>query len=114
RTLTATALVLDVVFVIFAPATVSFLAHQAARGVEVESVAATPIMIWRLAGWPGTVAYRFGAMQLSGWPAALVQDASRVGLVLAGAAGLGRRGVLPPGPGAAGAAVGAAARPAPT
>ncbi len=91
RTLTATALVLDVVCVIFAPATVSFLAHQAARGVEVESVAATPLMIWRLAGWPGTVAYRFGAMQLSGWPVALVQDASRLGLVLAVAAVLGWR-----------------------
>jgi Glycosyltransferase family 87 len=91
RTLTATALVLDVVCVIFAPATVSFLDHQAARGVEVESVAATPVMIWRLAGWPGTVAFRFGAMQLSGWPAALVQDAARVGLVLAVAAVLGWR-----------------------
>src|SRR5262249_58798157 len=50
RTLTATALVLDVVFVIFAPATVSFPAHQAARGVAGGSVAATPIMILRLAG----------------------------------------------------------------
>ncbi len=91
RTLTATALVLDVVCGIFAPATMSFLAHQAARGVEVESVAATPLMIWRLAGWPGTVQYRFGAMQFSGWPAALVQDASRLGLVLAVAAVLGWR-----------------------
>jgi hypothetical protein len=91
RTLTATVLVLDVVCVIFVPATMSFLTHQAARGVEVESIAATPLMIWRLAGWPGTVVYRFGAMQLAGWPVGIVQDASRLGLVLAVAAVLGWR-----------------------
>jgi Glycosyltransferase family 87 len=91
RTLTTTVLVLDVVCVIFAPATVSFLTHQAARGVEVESVAATPLMIWRLASWPGTVVYRFGAMQLDGWPAGIIQDASRLALVLAVAAVLGWR-----------------------
>jgi len=91
RTLTTTVLVLDVVCVIFAPATVSFLTHQAARGVEVESIAATPLMIWRLAGWPGTVVYRFGAMQLAGWPVGIVQDASRLGLVLAVVAVLGWR-----------------------
>src|SRR5215469_614200 len=91
RTLTATVLVLDVVCVIFAPATVSFLTHQAARGVEVESIAATPLMIWRLAGWPGTAVYRFGAMQLTGWPVGIVEDACRLGLVLAVAAVLGWR-----------------------
>ena len=91
RTLTAAVLVLDVVCVIFAPATVSFLGHQAARGVEVESIAATPLMIWRLAGWPGTVVYRFGAMQLAGWPAGIVEDACRLGLVLAVVAVLGWR-----------------------
>ena len=61
---------------------VSFLAHQNARGVEIESVAATPFMIWRQAGWHGTVVYRFGAWQLSGVHVALAEDASRLGLVL--------------------------------
>jgi hypothetical protein len=79
------------VCVIFPTATLSFLAHQAARGVEIESVAATPLMIWRQAGWAGTVVYRFGAMQLSGWPAGLMHEASMLGLVLAAAAVLGWR-----------------------
>jgi hypothetical protein len=91
RDLAATAGVLAAVFLLFAPATVSFLAHQAARGLEVESVAATPLMVWRQAGWAGTVAYRFGAIQLNGWPAPLAQDASLIALVLATAAVLGWR-----------------------
>ena len=91
RDLTAAAAVLAVVCVLFGPATASFLAHQGARGVEIESVAATPLMIWRLAGWHGMVVYRFGAMQLSGWPAGLAHDASLLGLVLAAAAVLGWR-----------------------
>ena len=74
-----------------ASGTASFLAHQNARGVEIESVAATPFMIWRQAGWPGTVVYRFGAYQLSGPHAALAQDASVLALVLAVAAVTGWR-----------------------
>jgi hypothetical protein len=70
---------------------VSFLAHQASRGLEIESVAATPLMIWRQAGWAETIVYRFGAFQLSGWPVRLAQDASLLGLVLAAAAVLGWR-----------------------
>ena len=54
----------------------SFLAHQDARGIEIESVAAMPFMIWRQAGWPGTVPTEFGAWQLSGEHAALARDAS--------------------------------------
>jgi len=76
---------------ISASGTASFLAHQNARGVEIESVAATPFMIWRQAGWPGTVVYRFGAYQLSGGHAALALDASRLGLVLVVAAVIGWR-----------------------
>ena len=76
---------------VFAGPAVSFLAHQAARGLEIESVAATPLMIWRQAGWAETIVYRFGAMQLSGWPVPLAQDASLLGLVLAAAAVLGWR-----------------------
>jgi hypothetical protein len=91
RDLGAAVMVLAVVCAVFARATMSFLAHQAARGVEVESVVATPLMIWREAGWGGTVVFRFGAMQLSGWPVALTRDASTVFLVLAVAAVLGWR-----------------------
>lgn len=91
RDLAGAAAVLAAVCVIFPAAALSFLAHQAARGVEIESVAATPLMIWRQAGWAGTVVYRFGAMQLSGWPAGLVHEASILGLVLAAAAVLGWR-----------------------
>lgn len=83
RDLAATAAVLAGVCAVFGSATVSFLAHQAARGVEIESVPATPLMIWLHAGWHGTVAFRFGAWQLTGAHVALAQDASRLCLVLA-------------------------------
>jgi hypothetical protein len=89
RNLAAAAAVLAAVCVIFGSATASFLGHQNARGVEIESVAATPFMIWRPAGWHLTAVYRFGAWQLSGWHVALAQDASRLGLVLAAGAALG-------------------------
>jgi Glycosyltransferase family 87 len=91
RDLAAAVVVLALVCGVFARATVSFLAHQAARGVEVESVVATPLMIWREAGWGGTVVFRFGAMQLSGWPVALARDTSTAFLVLAVVAVLGWR-----------------------
>ena len=87
----AAAAVAAAVCAVFAGPAVSFLAHQAARGLEIESVAATPLMIWRQAGGAGTIVYRFGAMQLSGWPVPLAQDASLVGLVVAAVAVLGWR-----------------------
>ena len=89
RGVAAAAAVLVVVCAVFAGGTASFLAHQNARGVEIEAVAATPFVIWRQAGWHGTVVYRFGAWQLSGGHVALAQDASRLGLVLAVAAVIG-------------------------
>jgi hypothetical protein len=64
----------------------SFLAHQDARGTEIESAVAVPFMIWRLAGWHGSVVYKYGAWQLSGEYAGLAGDASRLGLVLIAAA----------------------------
>jgi hypothetical protein len=91
RDLAAAAAVLAGVCAVFGGAAVSFLAHQAARGVEIESVAATPLMIWRHAGWRGTVAFRFGAWQLNGAYGAVAQDASRLCLVLAIAAVVGWR-----------------------
>ena len=86
RTLAAAVAVLAVACVLYGSAAVSFLAHQNARGVEIESVAATPFMIARRAGWHGTAVFRFGAWQLSGAHVALAQDASRLGLILAAAA----------------------------
>lgn len=91
RDLAAAAAVLATVCAVFGSAAVSFLAHQAARGVEIESVAATPFMIWRHAGWRGTVAFRFGSWQLNGAHVAVAQDASRLCLVLAIVAVVGWR-----------------------
>jgi hypothetical protein len=91
RDLAAAAAVVGVVCAAFPSAVASFLTHQAARGLEIESVAATPLMIWHQAGWAGIVVYRFGSMQLSGGLAPVALDASRLGLVLATAAVLGWR-----------------------
>jgi len=91
RDLAAAAAVLAAVCAVFGSAALSFLSHQAARGVEIESVAATPLMIWRNVGWHGTVAFRFGAQQLNGAHVAVAQDASRLCLVLAIAAVAGWR-----------------------
>jgi hypothetical protein len=74
--------VLAAACVFFRGPMMSFLAHQDARGVEVESVAATPYMIWRHAGWHGSAVFRYGAWQLSGDYVALARDASRLGLVV--------------------------------
>jgi hypothetical protein len=82
RVLAAAAVVLAATCVAFRGPTMSFLAHQGARGVEIESVAATPFLIWRHAGWHGTVVYRYGAEQLSGEYVMLARDASILCLVL--------------------------------
>lgn len=86
RALAPPALVLAAACVFFRAPAVSFLSHQGARGVEIESVAATPFMIWRLAGWQGALTYRYGSWQLGGEYAALARDGSRAGLVLVAAA----------------------------
>jgi hypothetical protein len=91
RAVVAAAVVAAAVCVPFWGAAGSFVTHQGQRGPEIESVAATPFMIWRLAGWHGTVLFQFGAMQLSGGHAALALDASRAGLVLAALAVLAWR-----------------------
>jgi hypothetical protein len=86
RALGAAAAVFAAACLTFPSATASFLAHQGARGVEIESVAATVFMIWRTAGWHGTWVYRFGAWQLSGPYVTLAQDAVRVCFLAAVAA----------------------------
>jgi hypothetical protein len=68
-----------------------FLGHQDARGVEIESVAAMPFMIWRQAGWHGNVAFHFGSMQLSGAHAGLARDSSVIAMALSVALFLGWR-----------------------
>ena len=82
RVLAAAAAVLAATCLAFRGPMMSFLAHQGAREVEIESVAATPFLIWRHAGWHGAVVYRYGAWQLSGEYVTLALDASRLCLVL--------------------------------
>ena len=84
RSVAAAAGVLAAVCAIFPHQMASFIAHQYGRGVEIESVAATPFMIWRLLGWHGQIVFRFGSWELSGAYVALAKDACRWGLVLAG------------------------------
>jgi hypothetical protein len=81
RVLPALAAVLTALAFLRGP-TMSFLAHQDARGTEIESAVAVPFMIWRLAGWHGSVVYKYGAWQLSGEDAGLARDASGLGLIL--------------------------------
>jgi hypothetical protein len=81
RVLAALAALLTAVVMLRGP-TMSFLANQEARGTEIESAVAAPFMIWRLAGWHGSVVYKYGAWQLSGEDAWLVRDVSRLSLIL--------------------------------
>jgi hypothetical protein len=91
RGLAAAAVAPVVVCLLFAHATASFLVHQIARGPEIESVAATPLMLWRLAGWQGTLVFRFGSYQMSGPYAGAVVDVCRLSLVVGVAAVVGWR-----------------------
>ncbi|WP_241741267.1 glycosyltransferase 87 family protein [Streptomyces sp. L2] len=44
----------------------AFLREQGGRGVQIESLGGTALNLARHAGWPGTVRYRYGAMELTG------------------------------------------------
>ncbi|MEV5608292.1 glycosyltransferase family 87 protein [Streptomyces sp. NPDC052225] len=44
----------------------SFLREQGERGVQIESLGGTVLSYARLAGWPGEVRYRYGAMEFVG------------------------------------------------
>jgi hypothetical protein len=79
----AAAAVFAAVCLAFPAATATFVAHQGARGLEIESVAATAFMVWRTAGWHGTWVFRFGAWQLSGPDVTFALDAARVCFFLA-------------------------------
>ena len=78
----ATAVAIVGSFACFMPGAFGFLAHQGGRGVEVESVVATPFLIARHFGWHGVVALTYGSFQLSGTHVALAGYASTFCLVL--------------------------------
>ncbi|WP_445402942.1 glycosyltransferase 87 family protein [Streptomyces sp. LE64] len=63
----------------------AFLREQGARGVQIESLGGTVLGFARLAGWPGTVRYRYGAMEFVGPQVGAVATAS---LALTAVAGL--------------------------
>jgi Glycosyltransferase family 87 len=83
RSLATAAAVIVGVWAVFPKQMASFLAHQYTRGIEIESVAATPFMVWRLTGWHGRIVFSFGSWQLSGEYAGLAEDAAKAGLVVA-------------------------------
>ncbi|MFF9619868.1 glycosyltransferase 87 family protein [Streptomyces griseosporeus] len=53
-----------------------FLHNQGGRGVQIESLGGTLLSLASHAGWPGTVRYRYGAMEFTGPYVSLVADAS--------------------------------------
>ena len=83
RSLPAAAAVLAAVWAVFPSQTANFLHHQFARGVEIEAIASTPFMVWRLAGWHGRIVFDYGSWELNGDYVGLAQDAARGLLVLA-------------------------------
>lgn len=62
-----------------------FLREQGARGVQIESLGGTLLGLARHAGWPGTVRYRYGAMEFVG---PQVDTVAAVSLALTAAAGV--------------------------
>ena len=54
-------------YLIFTHGSLSFLANQDSRGLEIESIAAQPFLILRELGmWHGHIAYQYGSLQLVG------------------------------------------------
>jgi hypothetical protein len=54
----------------------AFLRQQGGRGVQIESLGGTVLALAKRAGWPGTVGYRYGALEFSGPYVRAVADAS--------------------------------------
>ncbi|WP_371671072.1 glycosyltransferase 87 family protein [Streptomyces sp. NBC_00289] len=54
----------------------AFLLQQSGRGVQIESFGGTVLGLATHAGWPGTVRYRYGAMEFTGPYVSSVADAS--------------------------------------
>ncbi|MEU6845882.1 glycosyltransferase family 87 protein [Streptomyces sp. NPDC046716] len=68
------ALLLVLTFAFDAP--LSFLSGQSGRGVQIESLGGTALMIARHFGWPGRVRYRYGAFEVVGPHVELVAAAA--------------------------------------
>ncbi|MGW4364124.1 glycosyltransferase 87 family protein [Nocardia takedensis] len=68
-----------------APGGWSFLRFQSERGVQIESLAATPLLIARLFGADYTIAHRYGAEEVLGPGVAALAGACVVATVLLGA-----------------------------
>ncbi|WP_328538446.1 glycosyltransferase 87 family protein [Streptomyces sp. NBC_00344] len=60
-----------------------FLRQQSGRGVQIESIGGTALALAHRAGWPGTVVYRYGALEFTG---PHVQAVGRAALALTAAA----------------------------
>lgn len=54
----------------------AFLRHQGGRGVQIESLGGTVLLLATRTGWPGEVRYQYGAMEFTGPYVTLVADAS--------------------------------------
>ncbi|MFJ9162616.1 glycosyltransferase 87 family protein [Streptomyces griseoviridis] len=61
----------------------AFLRQQGGRGVQIESLGGTVLGLATHAGWPGTVRYRYGAMEFTG---PYVGTVARLSLLLTGLA----------------------------
>ncbi|GAB2741550.1 glycosyltransferase 87 family protein [Streptomyces bullii] len=61
----------------------SFLRQQGRRGVQIESLGGTVLSFATHAGWPGTVGYRYGALEFTGPHVRTVADVSLVLTVVA-------------------------------
>ncbi len=74
-------------YLVFTSGSLSFLANQDSRGIEVESVAAQPFTVLRTLGiWHGHVVWRYGSYQLVGPGVGAVADLTLAGSLLALAA----------------------------
>ena len=74
-------------YLAFTSGSLSFLANQDSRGIEVESVAAQPFTVLRTLGiWHGHVVWRYGSYQLVGPGVGAMADLTLAGMLLALAA----------------------------
>ncbi len=74
-------------YLAFTGGSLSFLANQNSRGIEVESIAAQPFTVLRALGiWHGHVAWRYGAYQIVGPGAGVASELTLVSMLLALAA----------------------------
>jgi Glycosyltransferase family 87 len=74
-------------YLAFTSGSLSFLANQNSRGIEIESIAAQPFTVLRTLGiWHGHVAWRYGAYQVVGPGVGVAAGLTLAGMLLALAA----------------------------